>query len=121
LNELERAVMSVAESISSQTHDHSSKKAGNSDEIEDLKKKLRELYKELDIIASENYSLRAKVKKLQQDKGQLAENKPPQSAPPAKENTASGKVNLKLYEDTRLLNLNTLEDTSEIDMINNAE
>ena len=31
-------------------------------------------------------------------------------------NIAAPKVNLKLYEDTRLLNLTALDDTSEIDL-----
>ena len=125
LGELESAISSVTESISSQQktierfkHDN----ATSTTEMNELKSKLRELYKEYDIVLSENYSLRAKVKKLLQNQETViseeqakpvAENP---SAPPTAKNNSTPKINLKLYEDTRLLNLTALDDTSEIDL-----
>ena len=67
LSQLERAIASVTESLSAQQRAIEQFHRDNTNytgEISDLKNKLRELYKEYDIILSENYSLRAKVKKL---------------------------------------------------------
>ena len=76
LSQLERAIASVTDSISAQQraieqfHRDNTSYTG---EINDLKHKLRELYKEYDIILSENYSLRAKVKKLQDSREETNE------------------------------------------------
>jgi hypothetical protein len=128
LAQLERAISSVTDSLSAQQraieqfHRDSS---GQSVEVNELKNKLRELYKEYDIILSENYSLRAKVKKLQHlpddpsfvpadDEKVIVPAAPVKAAadlPPP----ISSKVDMKLYEDTRTLNLTLLDDTSETD------
>ena len=111
LGEIENAISLMTHSLSNQQKMiEQFQKENNSynSEINELRKKLRELHKEYDIVLSENYSLRAKVKKLVNDSDQ-----------PAKERIdedKAGKVNMKLYDDTRLLNVSTLEDTSEIDL-----
>ena len=88
-------------------------------ELESMRSKLRDLHKEYDIVISENYSLRAKVKSMQK-KNDVAE-KPvekvePVSPPvsyPAREHS---EMNMNLYEDTRLYKTSTLDDTKEIDL-----
>ena len=122
---MESAISYVTESIANQQKAIERFQVDNSasnTEVNELKSKLRELYKEYDIVLSENYSLRAKVKKLLQNKKPETEEeiRPPvvpgnPPSPPPK-NIAAPKVNLKLYEDTRLLNLTALDDTSEIDL-----
>jgi septal ring factor EnvC (AmiA/AmiB activator) len=120
LEELEKAITIVTHSITNQQKIIDRFKRENTDynvEINDLKDKLRELYKEYDIILSENYSLRAKMKKMMEQKnpdGQNASELPiPSILSDEHEleiNPKSSKVNLKLYEDTRLLNIANLED-----------
>lgn len=133
LGQLEKAIASVTNSLSvqqraiEQFHKENSSYSG---EINELKGKLRELYKEYDIVLSENYLLRAKVKKLQgtesadelEGEEEVAiEDIRPSSPPPAPivqatERPLSSKVDMKLYEDTRALNLALLDDTSELDI-----
>ncbi|MCW8965231.1 MAG: hypothetical protein OQK82_00880 [Candidatus Pacearchaeota archaeon] len=135
LGQLEKAIASVTNSLSvqqraiEQFHKENSSYSG---EINELKGKLRELYKEYDIVLSENYLLRAKVKKLQGTEGfgeqgeseEVAiEDIKPSSPPPVitthgteSESMLSSKVDMKLYEDTRALNLALLDDTSAIDI-----
>ena len=125
LTQLEHAISAVTESLSAQQRAIEQFHRDNSNyngEINELKGKLRELYKEYDIVLSENYSLRAKVKKLQDRQEdevvdipvveRTAEVLPP---PPATPPPLSAKVDMKLYEDTRTLNLSQLDDTSEYD------
>lgn len=126
LSQLERAISTITDSLTVQQQTiNQFNKGGNNynTEINDLKAKLRELYKEYDIVLSENYSLRAKVKKLQD---------PGAGVPPAGQDITpvtqretkydridpviSNKVDMRLYEDTRTLNLALLDDTSEIDL-----
>lgn len=132
LGQLEKAIASVTNSLSTQQraieqfHKENSSYSG---EINELKSKLRELYKEYDIVLSENYLLRAKVKKLQGKEGDevsgdlqevaledIGATIPPPFHPVKTDNPLSSKVDMKLYEDTRALNLTILEDTSEIDI-----
>lgn len=125
LSQLEQAISSVTDSLSiqqraiEQVHKDSSSHNG---EVSELKRKLRELYKEYDIVLSENYLLKAKVKKLQgtQDDGMQKTEQPPEEQsvpePPPVEEQLFSKVDLKLYEDTRTMNLAVLDDTSEIDI-----
>jgi chromosome segregation ATPase len=123
LQELEKAISAVTDSINNQQNvidDFKREKIDCSVEINDLKEKLRELYKEYDIVVSENYSLRAKLKKLNEDNNghdlELPVLEPKTTKNDlVKETDANdvevtqGKVNLKLYEDTRLLNVATIE------------
>ena len=128
LNQLEHAISAVTESLSAQQRAIEQFHRDNSNyngEIKDLKGKLRELYKEYDIVLSENYSLRAKVKKLQDrqedDVAEIPVAASPETArevlppPPVTPPPLSAKVDMKLYEDTRTLNLSQLDDTSEYD------
>jgi chromosome segregation ATPase len=125
LEELERSISVVTQSISNQEKVIDRFKRENveyNSEIKDLKDKLRELYKEYDIVLSENYSLRAKVKKMIEDK--TVENKGGNTInnelPPLPKNIekferkGAAKVNLKLYEDTRLLNVDALNDLTDV-------
>jgi regulator of replication initiation timing len=90
----------------------------NQTEMKELRQKLRDIYKEYDIVVSENYSLKATVKKLKDQKSESpAHTDSSLSLESNPESTInSNRANLRLYEDTRLLNANSLEDTSEIDL-----
>jgi septal ring factor EnvC (AmiA/AmiB activator) len=125
LNQLEKAISSVTDSLSAQQRaieQFHKENTTHNGEVNELKSKLRELYKEYDIILSENYSLRAKVKKLQHtDKSEqgtdeevtvLQPQHQIQTPPPS----LMSKVDMKLYEDTRTLNLAYLDDVSEVDL-----
>ncbi len=122
LEKLERSITVVTDSITNQQKVIDRFKRENKNyncEINELKDKLRELYKEYDIILSENYSLRAKMKKMMEKSSR--ENNlfdiPHVSVPSynveESENLKATKINLKLYEDTRLLNITTLNDFNE--------
>jgi predicted nucleic acid-binding Zn-ribbon protein len=121
LDELEKAILSVNESIANQQKlmDRVNlESTSNNSEIEDLRKKLHELQNEYDIVSSENYSLRAKIKFLMENKmavedsaeGEVTKNAPVQNN--------KGKINLKLYEDTRLMSLSQLENNEEKEKLN---
>lgn len=117
LVELETAISDVTESIShhQQVIDNFQKGKGEYDsQVQDLKDKLRELYREYDIVLSENYTLKAKVKKLTEQKYNNFTGNETVSSQSISQRSA--KANLKLYEDTRLLNLMSLDDTAEIDL-----
>jgi septal ring factor EnvC (AmiA/AmiB activator) len=118
LYELEKAIALVTQSITSQQKmiDKFQKENTESNaEMNELKVKLRELYKEHDIVLSENYSLRAKVKKLLGDKSDPTDVPEKERHSESDLNDSKAGPNLKLYEDTRLLNLMALDDTSEFD------
>ena len=125
LGDIEKSISFVTESIASQQKAierfHKENNSHNS-EIDELKKKLRDLYKEYDIVLSENYSLRAKVKKLVETKKPQPEEEPEIAATGTFggttqiQNPGNTKHNLRLYEDTRLMNIAALDDTSEIDL-----
>jgi chromosome segregation ATPase len=64
LNEFERTITSINKALSDQQQvieRFQQDNTGYTSEIDKLKRKLRELHKEYDIVVSENYSLRAKV------------------------------------------------------------
>ncbi len=135
LQELEKAISAVTDSINNQQNvidDFKREKIDCSSEINDLKDKLRELYKEYDIVVSENYSLRAKLKKLKEDKNSH-DIELPGNVPKDMKNDLSkvsdssdsddieitqGKVNLKLYEDTRIMNVTTLNENFQHTNVN---
>ena len=120
LEDLERSITGVTHSITNQQKIIDRFKRENNDynvEITDLKDKLRELYKEYDIVISENYSLRAKMKKMAEQSSPHEHSNPDLAVVPLdcdeqkmNLNSKTGKVNLKLYEDTRLINITTLDD-----------
>jgi septal ring factor EnvC (AmiA/AmiB activator) len=127
LGELEKSILFLTDSITNQQkiiEGFQQKNNANQNEVNELRVKLRELYKEYDIIVSENYTLRAKMKKLQGQK--LSESETGDSVTEitqldelqslSNNQNSIAKSTLRLYEDTRLLNMNSLEDTSEIDL-----
>ena len=70
----EKAISAVTDSLAEQQRAIEQFHKDNTNyngEISGLKNKLRELYKEYDIILSENYSLRAKVKSLEKELANL--------------------------------------------------
>jgi archaellum component FlaC len=94
-------------------------------EIDNLKKKLREMHKEYDIVVSENYSLRAKFKTLtkkpdpEAQLGQNARFNEPEAF--ISMNTSQPKpgyeVKMSLFDDTKILSqMSNLDDTKEIDI-----
>jgi septal ring factor EnvC (AmiA/AmiB activator) len=115
LEELEKAILSVNESIANQQKlmdQVNLENSSNNSEIEELRKKLRELQREYDIVTSENYSLRAKIKYLTENKASDEDvDVNAAQKPPLQSN--KGKINLKLYEDTRIMNLSQLENNED--------
>ncbi len=123
LNQLERAISSVTDSLSAQQRtieQFNTSSSTHKNEVNELKNRLRELYKEYDIILSENYSLKAKVKKLQGHPSAGKEDAEKPSDPTAGSHVPHpsllSKVDIKLYEDTRTLNISSLDDIPEIDL-----
>lgn len=128
LIELERSISLVTDSLAGQQRAierFSQDSSANSGEINQLKKKLRELYKEYDIVLSENYSLRARVKKMQGTEEETGNTQNIDTAGTPRRNSSllslpaqslAKKLDMNLYEDTRLLNLASLDDTSEINL-----
>lgn len=115
LDELEKAILNVNESIASQQKIMERVNLENtaaSSEIEEFKRKLHELQKEYDIVTSENFSLRAKVKYLIENSDNASDGKNNDSDNQGGQKN-KGKINLKLYEDTRLVNLSQLDDSDE--------
>jgi septal ring factor EnvC (AmiA/AmiB activator) len=114
LHEMEKAINFVAESLANQQQSITSfhKESGvYTNEINELKDKLRTVFKEYDIVLSENYSLRAKVKQLSK---QVQESAPASAAagsldPLLTRSTTHTKPALHLYDDTRLINLTTMD------------
>jgi hypothetical protein len=120
LRELEKAINVLSTSLSTErTRQERQKEAGGPDgksEIDELKEKLRTVFREYDIILSENYALRAKVKQIMKNNrlDDTKEEAPAGSmdsflttAPP------QGKPNLHLYGDTRLMKVIELEPDEE--------
>lgn len=118
LHELEKAISVVTQSLTNQQKTIEKFQKENTEsnaEVNELKIKLRELYKEHDIVLSENYSLRAKVKKLMDGKLDSPETSEKELHTEHDPDDSKAGPNLKLYEDTRLLNLIALDDTTELD------
>ena len=118
LQELEKAINMVAEVLARQQRSlqdlHMNKEENPQEhEINDLKEKLRSVFKEYDIVLSENYALRAKLKQLTRQK-QEPEAPAPASAPAAVDSfltstVSAPKVNPSMYDDTRLINLASMD------------
>lgn len=93
-------------------------------EINALRKKLRDLHKEYDLVLSENYSLKARVKRLvktmdssEQNGSALHTNTKAQGLEVhASDERNAHTVNMRLYDDTRVMRRQDLDDTSEIDI-----
>jgi septal ring factor EnvC (AmiA/AmiB activator) len=125
LNEYEQTIAQINRSLSNQQQvieRFQEENSSSSNEIQKLNAKLRELHKEYDIVISENYSLRAKVKSLQKkvEAGVAPSNMvDAEASGVTAQNSAAGRehveMNMNLYEDTRLFKSSTLDDTSEFD------
>jgi hypothetical protein len=126
LNEYEQTIAQINKSLSNQhmvIEKFQEENVSYNDQIEKLQAKLRELHKEYDIVISENYSLRAKVKSLQKKievgtagPGMVdaaADALPPQRTMSGKEHV---EMNMNLYEDTRLFKASGLDDASEFEI-----
>ncbi|MBN1128347.1 MAG: hypothetical protein JXA71_05140 [Chitinispirillaceae bacterium] len=133
LQELEKAINLVTEVLSCQGHqaqEPSSGAAGTqapgSDDVNELKEKLRSVFKEYDIILSENYTLRAKVKQLSRHiKEKEAPVETPESprdpVPTAAEpEPVTSRSATNLYDDTRLISLATLSEQRKVDPLKPA-
>lgn len=120
LRELEKAINVLSSSLSTERTKQEQQKetgeTGRTSEIDELKEKLRTVFREYDIVLSENYALRAKVKQIMK-KAQLDDTK-------AEEDTQSmdsfltrtappSKPGLHLYGDTRLMKIIELEPDEE--------
>jgi regulator of replication initiation timing len=123
LSEFESMISSINKAINDQQAvigKYQTENTTYNEETEKLRSKLRELHKEYDIVISENYSLRAKVKSLQkrEESGSLENGRSKDSpataqAPAVHEHS---EMNMNLYEDTRLFKTSTLDDTREFDI-----
>jgi uncharacterized coiled-coil protein SlyX len=123
LNEYERTIAQINATLAAQQKTIERSREQNSTssgEIEKLTSSLRELHKEYDIVISENYSLRAKVKSLQkriddpapahESAGMSAEGEPGLAM--TRENI---EMNMSLYDDTKVFKTSSLlDDTNEI-------
>ena len=94
------------------------------DGLNDLKEKLKELQNEYDITISENYSLRARLNKVEKERGKIRNGRPGKSSKSnISEDTdtieVSKVLNMKIYEEDRKLDPSKpseLDDTSEINL-----
>ncbi|MCU0609344.1 MAG: hypothetical protein MUF22_06220, partial [Chitinispirillaceae bacterium] len=104
---------SIAESLARQSQLQPQKGGhGSENEIKDLKEKLRTVFKEYDIVLSENYSLRAKVKHLTRqlrdpDKADLHDM--PDADSHMTITPEVSKPALHLYDDTRLITIAAMD------------
>jgi|WetSurMetagenome_2_1015567.scaffolds.fasta_scaffold00025_63 septal ring factor EnvC (AmiA/AmiB activator) len=121
LNEYERTITKINSTLSTQQKVIEKFQAENTscaDEIEKLNSQLRELHKEYDIVISENFSLRAKVKSLQRklDDAPLAFDISPHasSSAPVPSAEEAMEMNMNLYDDTRLFNPSALLDDTKL-------
>jgi septal ring factor EnvC (AmiA/AmiB activator) len=126
LNEYEQTIAQINKSLSNQhmvIEKFQEENVSYNDQIEKLQAKLRELHKEYDIVISENYSLRAKVKSLQK-KIEVGTAGPAMVDAAAdalsSKSSMSGRehveMNMNLYEDTRLFKDSSLDDSSEFEI-----
>jgi hypothetical protein len=111
LHEMEKTINYVAESIQGRrgpVNEFRKESDVSPGEINELKEKLRTVFKEYDIMVSENYALRAKVKQLtrQLEHHTDANGTVAAASDPVPAGSVSGsKPALHLYDDTRLINL----------------
>jgi septal ring factor EnvC (AmiA/AmiB activator) len=125
LDEYEKTIAQINKSLSNQhmvIEKFQEENVSYNDQIEKLQAKLRELHKEYDIVISENYSLRAKVKSLQNkiEAGTAGPDMVDAAADAlSAQHATSGKehveMNMNLYEDTRLFKASSLDDSSEFE------
>ncbi len=115
LMEIEKTISLVTSALSSQQktiETITGKDVGYSHQLSNLKQKLIELQREYDMVISENYSLRARVKKLSQNNpdDQYA------SFQVVPGNAAKKANNKALYEDTRIMQASDLHSTDDYEI-----
>jgi hypothetical protein len=130
LHEMERTINFVAEAVVNQQRllsGFQKEKAlsgeDSAGEACELREKLRSVFKEYDIILSENYTLRAKIKQLMQRTAAQGQAQSAVEAPAldsiltSRTRAGSSRPTLHLYDDTRLINLAEMDgdDMSESD------
>ncbi len=129
LDEFEHTISSINKALSNQQKVIEKFQEENSqynDEIGMLKKKLRELHKEHDIVVSENYSLRAKYNNLAKDVGSAPDHSPgfrfTESEPEAvssqhpSQPKGAWDMGMSVLDETKTFSTNVLDDTSVIDI-----
>ncbi len=106
LSELENSITYITQSISHQQKSIDrfvDNGHARSEDAAELKRNLAELHREYDVILSENYSLRSRLRKLLSEEND-------------QKKESQGKKSLRLFEDTRFLNPSNFDDTAEIDI-----
>jgi uncharacterized coiled-coil protein SlyX len=129
LNEFEQTITSINKALANQQKVIEKFQEENSrynDEIDTLKKKLRELHKENDIVVSENYSLRAKYNNLVKNASpEPLHNSGTRSIDPEPDSAVSLRMaqpgigwerGMSVLDETKTFSTNILEDTSIIDL-----
>jgi regulator of replication initiation timing len=128
LDDFEKTVASINKALFNQQkviENFQQENSAYNGEIDNLKKKLREMHKEYDIVVSENYSLRAKFKTLTKKpdpEAQLSQNAR-HGEPEAfislhtSQPKPSFEMNMSVFDDTKTLSqMSNLDDTKEIDI-----
>lgn len=120
LREIENTIHKVSTMLSNQQktiENFQGKDVTLENELTDLKKNLQELQKEYDITISENYSMRARLKKLDVvEPGTSPENNMMEDTDTIERSKV---LNMKIFEDTRMIDPDKpaeLDDTSEINL-----
>ena len=128
LDDFERTVASINKALFNQQKVIEKFQEENStynSEIDNLKKKLREMHKEYDIVVSENYSLRAKFNTLAKKTEPEARLRPNarHSEPEAYISLQTSQpkpgyeVTMSVFDNTKILSqMSNLDDTKEIDI-----
>ncbi|MBN2038240.1 MAG: hypothetical protein JW768_15975 [Chitinispirillaceae bacterium] len=107
LKELEKAINLVAEMVvhHQRVPEPHTDTSSSASEIDELKTKLRTVFKEYDIILSENYTLRAKVKQLSKQLKELQDGVSETPDPAVEDGEKKSPSPMHMYDDTRLISL----------------
>jgi archaellum component FlaC len=111
LREMEKMINSVAEVVTGHGRPSEDVRREGANEVKELREKLRSMFREYDIVLSENYTLRAKVKQLSKQIQELEAGAPPATGvKPVVDSIltasqAASKPALHLYDDTRFFNI----------------
>lgn len=128
LDDFEKTITSINKALSNQQKVIEKFQQENSSyngEIDNLKKKLREMHKEYDIVVSQNYSLRAKFNALAKKPaaeavtGQNARHNEPEAyiSMQTSQPKPGYEMNMSLFDETKVMSvLSSLDDTREIDI-----
>jgi cell division protein FtsB len=107
LKELEKAINLVAEMVvhHQRVPEPQTDSSASASEIDELKTKLRTVFKEYDIILSENYTLKAKVKQLSKQLKELQDGSSEATELAVESIEKKSQSTMNMYDDTRLINL----------------